>query len=128
MQMTRVPRRAVDYRVWIARCESWQPAHNQDIPPRAVAIRPAEPGTYSRRAAARYVEAFNRAALSRGHARVWAVAVPVTIVYEGDPRPGELLESRQSDQDAPARSASEENEKQTAFVSPNCEQGQENTH
>lgn len=94
MHLTRAPRRAIDYRVWIARCESWQPAHNQDIPPRAVAIRPAEPGTYSRRAAARYVEAFNRAALNRGHARVWAVAVPVTIVYQGDPRPGELIESQ----------------------------------
>ncbi len=84
--------RQVDYRVWLARCEAWRPSHPQDIPPRAVAIRPAESGTYSRRQAARYVEAFNRAVLSRGQLRIWAVAVPVTIVYQGDPRPGEVMD------------------------------------
>jgi len=92
MQWTQKPRPSGDYRVWIARCEAWQPSHHQEVPPRAVAIRPAESGTYSRRAAARYVEAFNRAALARGPIRVWAVAVPVTIVYEGDPRPGEAID------------------------------------
>ena len=91
MTSKRGPRRAVEYRVWIARCEAWQPAHHHEVPPRAVAIRPAEPGTYSRRAAARYVEAFNRAALSRSRARIWAVAIPVTIVYDGEPQPGEPI-------------------------------------
>lgn len=83
-----------DYRVWIARCGSWQPVHWQDTPPEAVALCPAEPGVYSRRAATRYVEAFNRTVLRRGRAGVWAVAVPVTIVYQGDPRPGEEMHTQ----------------------------------
>ena len=40
------------------------------------------------RRARRYVEAFNRVALG-GMQKVWAVAVPVTIRYEGDARPGD---------------------------------------
>ncbi|HLA85340.1 MAG TPA: hypothetical protein VJL29_11145 [Thermoguttaceae bacterium] len=91
MSPERGPCRTVDYRVWIARCEAWEPSHHQDVPPRAVAIRPAESRTYSRRAAARYVEAFNRAALVRSRGRIWAVAIPVTIIYQGDPRPGDAL-------------------------------------
>jgi hypothetical protein len=40
--------------------------------------------------ASRYVEAFNRAA--RGGARkICAVALPVRVRYDGDPRSGELL-------------------------------------
>jgi len=42
--------------------------------------------------AARYVEAFNRAAAARRR-KVWAVAVPVTVRYEGDPRPGQRLDA-----------------------------------
>ena len=44
------------------------------------------------RKARRYVEAFNRSALG-GVRKVWAVALPVRIRYEGDPRPGELVRS-----------------------------------
>jgi hypothetical protein len=44
------------------------------------------------RQARRYVEAFNRAAFSRSwHKKRWAVAVPVTIRYDGEPEPGEKL-------------------------------------
>ena len=44
------------------------------------------------RQAKRYVEAFNRAAAG-GAQKVWAVALPVKVHYEGDPRPGEALRS-----------------------------------
>ncbi len=40
--------------------------------------------------AARYVAAFNRAAQERG-VRIWAVAVPVVVRYDGDPQPGQTL-------------------------------------
>jgi hypothetical protein len=44
------------------------------------------------RQARRYVEAFNRAALG-GSRKVWAVALPVRVRYEGEPQPGEPLRS-----------------------------------
>ena len=75
-------------RVWIVRYEGPQPAGWRDVPPAAVALEPAEPGTMSARRAGRYVEAFNRAALA-GRRKVWAVALPVTVRYEGDAQPGE---------------------------------------
>ena len=40
--------------------------------------------------ARRYVEAFNGAVLG-GRRKVWAVALPVRIEYQGDPRPGEKI-------------------------------------
>ena len=45
------------------------------------------------RQARRYVEAFNRMALARGK-KVWAVALPVTVSYGGDPQPGAPLSPR----------------------------------
>jgi hypothetical protein len=78
------------YRVWIAAYQQWQPANCQDVPPQAIALEPAEQGTMSARQARRYVAAFNRAALGQGR-RLWAIALPVAVRYEGDPRPGQLL-------------------------------------
>ena len=75
-------------RVWIVRYEGAAPAAWHDVPAGAVAIEPAEGRAMTARRASRYVEAFNRAAL-RGTQKVWAVALPVTIRYEGDARPGE---------------------------------------
>ena len=60
-------------------------------PPAAVAMEPAEEGTMSQSQAAVYVEAFNRAALGRRR-KIWAIALPVTLRYEGDPRPGQRIE------------------------------------
>jgi hypothetical protein len=88
------PREAVDIRcrVWIVRYETFQPTDWQDVPSEAVAIEPAESGTMTVRQARRYVEAFNRTAFGRSqHKKRWAVAVPVTIRYDGDPRPSEKL-------------------------------------
>jgi hypothetical protein len=79
-------------RVWIVRYGEAAPAGWHDIPPGAVAIEPAERNAMTASRAKRYVEAFNRAALDRGR-KVWAVALPVTIRYDGDPQPGELLRS-----------------------------------
>ena len=79
------------FRVWIARCEHCQPGGYGKVPPAAVAVEPAEQDTMSADEAATYVEAFNRAALGRS-GRLWAVALPVTVSYEGEPRPGEVIE------------------------------------
>ena len=77
-------------RVWIVRYGESEPTGWHDVPPGAVAIEPAEGQDMTVRQARRYVEAFNRAALG-GARKVWAVALPVMIRYEGDPRPGEPL-------------------------------------
>jgi hypothetical protein len=79
-------------RVWIVRYGEFVPTGWHDVPPGAVAIEPAEGHAMTARQARRYVEAFNRAALG-GAQKVWAVALPVMIRYDGDPRPGEALRS-----------------------------------
>ena len=56
----------------------------RDLPSEAVAVELAEPGCYSATAALAYIEGHNSAALGRRDHR-WAVAVPVTLAYEGDP-------------------------------------------
>jgi len=38
-----------------------------------------------------YAEAFNRIA-ALGEQKIWAVALPVVIRYEGEPRPGQPLD------------------------------------
>jgi hypothetical protein len=78
------------YRVWIVRYQGWRPNNWCDAPAGAIALEPAERGTMTVGQARRYVEAFNRAAQS-GPQRIWAVALPVAIRYEGDPKPGEAL-------------------------------------
>ena len=79
------------FRVWIAAYDRWQPTDFGDVPTAAVAIEPAEDGTMSKSQADAYVEAFNRAALG-GRRKIWAVALPVTVRYQGDPRPGEKID------------------------------------
>jgi len=78
------------FRVWIVRYQDWQPRNLLDRPDRAVAVEPAERNTMRAEQATVYVEAFNRAALAAGR-RLWAVAVPVVVRYEGEPRIGELV-------------------------------------
>jgi hypothetical protein len=79
------------FRVWIARYQRWRPGDYRDVPPTAVAVEPAEPGTMSGEEAATYVAAFNRSALGRS-GNLWAVALPVKVWYQGEPRPGEIIE------------------------------------
>jgi hypothetical protein len=78
-------------RVWIVRYEGDSPPNWCGVPPRAIAQEPAERRTMTCRQANRYVEAFNRAAVA-GRRKVWAVALPVTVSYEGDPKPGDILD------------------------------------
>jgi hypothetical protein len=78
------------FRVWIVAYRDWQPEHHGDIPSQATALEPAEPRAMTARQARRYVAAFNRAALAR-RKQVWAVALPVTLAYQGDIRPGTPL-------------------------------------
>ena len=78
------------YRVWIVRYEGRRPEAWSDAPAGAVAVEPAERGTMTARQARRYVEAFNRAA-ENGRQKTWAVALPVTVRYAGDPEPGKPL-------------------------------------
>ena len=80
------------FRVWIAAYEHWRPSDVGDVPPKAVAIEPAEEGTMSGDQAVAYVEAFNRTAIGRPR-RIWAVAMPVTVRYEGEPKAGETIET-----------------------------------
>jgi len=83
--------RSCRYRVWIVACGQGHPARCSDVPPDAIALKPAEDDSLSAAEAARYVEAFNRAVLG-GRRRIWAVAIPVGGVwYEGEPRPGQPL-------------------------------------
>ena len=79
-------------RVWIVRYGEAAPAGWHDVPSGAVAIEPAEGQTMTASQAKRYVEAFNRAAVG-GARKVWAVALPVRVRYDGDPRPGEAIRS-----------------------------------
>jgi len=83
----------VRYRVWIASYGQWMPQDYADVPPDAVARELAEPDAMSAAQAARYVAAFNRTALARRR-RLWAVALPVTLEFRGDARPGDLVGGR----------------------------------
>jgi hypothetical protein len=78
------------FRVWITRFEKWQPAAWDELPPRATAVEPADNSAMSAREAVRFLEGFNRTMLARV-APIWAVAVPVTIRYEGDLRVGAMV-------------------------------------
>ncbi len=78
------------YRIWITHFQRWQPRSWRDLPREAVAVELAEPGCYSATAALAYIEGHNSAALGRCDHR-WAVAVPVTLAYEGEPAPGDRI-------------------------------------
>jgi len=81
------------FRIWIARFADWQPGTWQDLPDEAVVLELAAPGWYDAHQAMAYIEGHNRAAIQRADDR-WAVAVPVRLTYQGDPRPGETISPR----------------------------------
>jgi hypothetical protein len=78
------------YRIWITKFVRWQPHSWRDLPQEAIATELAEPGCFSAADALAYVEGHNTAALGRRDRR-WAVAVPIVLAYEGDPRPGDVI-------------------------------------
>jgi hypothetical protein len=81
------------FRIWIADVPHWQPGSWRDLPDDAVVVELAAPGCFSCGEAMAYIEGHNRAAIERQDHR-WAVAVPVAIQYQGDPRPGEHISPR----------------------------------
>lgn len=82
------------FRIWIADVSHWQPGSWRDLPDDAIVVELAVPGWFSSGEAMAYIEGHNRAAIERRDHR-WAVAVPVVIYYQGDPRPGERISPRQ---------------------------------
>ena len=78
------------FRLWITRYEDWVPDGPCDVPPRAHAVELAEPGVWEMAEAVAYIEAFNRRAMGRPQ-RLWVVAVPVSVCYEGDLRRGQVV-------------------------------------
>ena len=64
--------------------------HDSDVPPRATALEPVARALYSAEEAALFVEGFNGSMLC-GDRPLWAVAVPITIRYEGDVQPGMVV-------------------------------------
>lgn len=75
---------------WGQDLQDWQPRHWHDLPPRAVAEQPIDNAVYGGADATVMLEAFNELALS-GSQPIWAVAVPVTIRYEGDALAGQQI-------------------------------------
>lgn len=86
-------KRVQQFRLWIARYEDWAPVRWDDTPPQAIALELAVDGVYSAVQAAAFVEGFNTEML-RDPQRRWAVAVPVTLRYDGDLAPGQRFFSR----------------------------------
>jgi hypothetical protein len=83
------------FRVWIARYEKWRPVSWDELPPRATAVEPADTAAMSAREAIRFLEGFNRTMLAR-LLPIWAIAVPVTIHYEGDLHIGAIVTRKSS--------------------------------
>ncbi len=83
------------FRVWIVHYDNWRPRAWDELPPRATAVEPADAAAMSAREAVRFLEGFNRTMLGQirvdPDARVWSVAVPVTILYEGDLHVGAIV-------------------------------------
>ncbi len=89
------------FRLWIVRYERWRPKTWDELPPRATAVEPADAAAMSAREAVRFLEGFNRTMLGRAAGassdqsdaslRVWAVAIPVSIRYDGDLHVGAII-------------------------------------
>ncbi|MBI3839591.1 MAG: hypothetical protein HY288_16850 [Planctomycetia bacterium] len=75
------------FRLWIATYTDWQPMQWSDSPPTATALEAVENGLYSADEAALFLEGFNASMLEHNEP-IWAVAVPITIRYEGDAQAG----------------------------------------
>jgi hypothetical protein len=75
------------YRLWIAKYSDWRPTRWNQSPPQAVALELARDAPASAEEAAHFLEGFNNVRLE-SQEPVWAIAIPVTVRYEGDARPG----------------------------------------
>ncbi len=78
------------FRIWVVRYARWRPGAWSDLPPRSLAVAPAESSPLPVEEALPFLEGFNRTMLTRRD-RLWAVAVPITIRYQGDLRVGQRV-------------------------------------
>ena len=78
------------YRLWIVTCPRWQPRRLDEVPPRAVAQELLVEEYLSADEARDFVLGFNDLAAREGLGR-WAIAVPITLRFEGDLRPGQRV-------------------------------------
>jgi len=71
------------YRLWITRYGDWSPTRWNESPPDAVALEPVTDLLYTAHDAACFLQGFNSQTL-KSATPLWAVALPVTLRYEGD--------------------------------------------
>jgi hypothetical protein len=96
------------FRLWIARYDNWRPERWNDAPPQATALELIEDSSFSEEEARLFLEGFNSQMLAADRP-LWAVAVPVVLRYDGDPRPGELIHGHVFDVgESPAASEDDE--------------------
>jgi hypothetical protein len=88
------------YRVWLAEYDGPRPRHASDVPHGARAVEPADGECRTAAAAEEFVDGFNR---TRRNDRLWAVAVPIMIRIDGEPRRGQVLRRRTADRAETAR-------------------------
>ena len=78
------------YRIWIVKTQDWQASNWQDVPPLAIAISPADDAVFSAAEAEAFLDGFN-SRMFELRRRLWAVAVPVEVRFEGDARAGQAI-------------------------------------
>jgi hypothetical protein len=72
-----------EFQLWIGPIGAWRPHHWSDLPPRFVALQPAEEACYSAEHALAFLEGFNCHMLATG-GRHWAVALAAPLPTSGD--------------------------------------------
>ena|SRR6185295_6205035 len=95
MTLSRASREQM-FRVWIVRLclDQWSPMQWHDVPQIATALEPAEPNCLTYEETVAMVEGFNLQMLAT-QSSLWAVAVPVTVRFEGEPDPGGIVRGNQ---------------------------------
>jgi hypothetical protein len=83
------------FRVWVVGYRDWQPTDCLDVPPAAKVLELAEAGCLSEVDARRYLKSFNKTMLDQ-QSGLWAMAVAVSIRYEGDLLQGTTVEGQVS--------------------------------
>lgn len=93
------------FRVWITDSRDWLPRRWNEVPPAAVALQPAEEGCLAADQARQFLEGFNRQMLTEARP-LWAVALPVSVLYQGDAQPGQRIQGHQFSLDGTSAEAS----------------------
>ena len=75
------------FRLWITTYTGRRPAQWNQAPPQATALEVVEDTLYSAEEASLFLEGFNRVMLEHDQP-IWAVAVPITVRYDGDAQAG----------------------------------------